>query len=240
MAPSVAAQNVSYFPTTCPPRIRRPPPHFKDYICPTISSSTHQDMALLSTLDQEPKSLKNALKSPHWFSAMQEELTALYSNNTWRLVPHPSNTNIIGSKWEYRIKYNEDGLINRFKARFVARGFTQVPGLDYDETFSPVIKPTTIRIVLSLAVVSQWTIKQLDVKNAFLHCFLKETMYMEQPPCFVNLTFPNHVCLLNKSLYGLKQAPHAWFERYLILFLPLVSLAAKQILPYLFIKISMT
>ncbi|XP_024019780.1 uncharacterized protein LOC112091139 [Morus notabilis] len=113
---------------------------------------------------------------------MQEELTALYSNNTWHLVPRPSNTNIIGSKWVYHIKYKEDGSIDRYKARLVARGFTQVSGLDYDETFSPVIKPATIRIILSLAVVSCWTIKQLDVKNAFLHGFLKETVYMEQPP----------------------------------------------------------
>lgn len=156
---------------------------------------------------------KNALKSPHWFTAMQEELSALYSNNTWHLVPRPSNTNIIGSKWVYHIKYKEDGSIDRCKAWLVARGFTQVPRLDYDETFNHVVKPTTIRIILSLTVVSCWTIKQLDIKNAFLHGFLKETMYIEQPPGFVNQNFPNHVFLLNKSLYSLKQAPRAWFER---------------------------
>ena len=160
----------------------------------------------------EPKTLKTALKNPLWTQAMKEELQALHQNQTWVLVPRPNNVNVIGSKWVYRIKYREDGTIDRYKARLVAKGFTQVPGVDFDETFSPVIKATTIRLILAIAVSSKWLIKKLDVRNAFLHGLLKETVYMEQPPGFRNSRHPAYVCKLKKSLYGLKQAPRAWFE----------------------------
>ncbi|KAH9733814.1 reverse transcriptase Ty1/copia-type domain-containing protein [Citrus sinensis] len=123
---------------------------------------------------------------------MNEELQALNQNNTWTLVPRPKNANIIGSKWVYRIKYTDTGAIERFKARLVAKGFTQVPGIDYEETFSPVIKHTTIRLVLALAVNLNWSMKQLDVRNAFLHGHLNETVYIEQPPGFINPKLPSH------------------------------------------------
>ncbi|KAH9803317.1 reverse transcriptase Ty1/copia-type domain-containing protein [Citrus sinensis] len=124
---------------------------------------------------------------------MKEELQALHQNQTWVLVPQPNNVNVIGSKWVYRIKYREDGTIDRYKARLVAKGFTQVPGVDFDETFSPVIKATTIRLILAITVSSKWLIKQLDVRNAFLHGLLKETVYMEQPPGFRNSRHPAYV-----------------------------------------------
>lgn len=104
----------------------------------------------------EPKTLKSALKNPLWVQGMREELQALHQNNTWTLLPRPQNKNLIGSKWVYRIKYKEDGSIDRYKARLVAKGFTQVPGIDFGETFSPVIKPTTIRLVLAIAVSYNW------------------------------------------------------------------------------------
>ncbi|KAK9214355.1 hypothetical protein WN944_006344 [Citrus x changshan-huyou] len=171
-------------------------------------------LALLSTptTTNEPKTLKAALKHQHWVAAMQEELTALYQNQTWSLMPRPPDTNVVGSKWVYKIKHKEDGSIDRFKARLVAKGFTQIPGVDFAETFSPVVKHTTIRLVLALAVCSCWVLKQLDVRNTFLHGHLKEDVYMEQPPGFIDSSKPSYVCKFHRSLYGLKQAPRAWFE----------------------------
>ncbi|XP_075666058.1 uncharacterized protein LOC142635884 [Castanea sativa] len=149
---------------------------------------------LLSALlaSNEPKGFKTAAKNPAWLATMDEEVQALQNNHTWILVPRPANTNIVGSKWVYQTKYLPDGSIERLKARLVAKGYTQVPGLDYTDTFSPVIKATTIRVVLSLAVTNQWPLRQLDVKNAFLNGHLTE----------------------QKALYGLKQAPRAWFQRF--------------------------
>ncbi|GKE45732.1 ribonuclease H-like domain-containing protein [Tanacetum coccineum] len=112
--------------------------------------------------------------------------------------------------WLYKQKYNADESLNRYKARLVANGHSQQQGIDYDETFSPVVKPSTIRTVLSLAVSRQWPIHQLDVKNAFLYDHLTETIYMHQPPGFTDSAHSDYVCLLQKSLYGLKQAPRAW------------------------------
>ncbi|KAK1424394.1 hypothetical protein QVD17_19723 [Tagetes erecta] len=160
-----------------------------------------------------PKGYKSAAKHPHWMLAMHDEMRALNNNHTWTLVPRPKHVNIVGSKWVFRVKPNSDGTQHRFKARLVARGFTQVPGMDYNHTFSPVVKASTIRVVLSLAVLHKWKLHQLDVNNAFLHGHLNETIHMEQPPGFVDPRFPDHVCKLNKALYGLKQAPRAWFHR---------------------------
>ena len=113
----------------------------------------------------------------------------------------------------YRLKKDPQGNVTRYKARLVAKGFNQQPGVDFHETFSPVIKSTTIRVILSLVVTNSWALRQLDVKNAFLHGDLQETVYMKQPPGFIDPTKPDHVCLLHKSLYGLKQASRAWFHR---------------------------
>jgi hypothetical protein len=145
---------------------------------------------------------------------MRDEFDALQRQNTWSLVAPSAGQNIIGCRWVYKLKRNSDGSISRYKARLVAKGFHQQPGLDFDETFSPVVKPPTVRIVLSLAAQHQWPLQQLDISNAFLHGFLKEDVFMIQPPGFVHSDYPNHVCKLHKSLYGLKQAPRAWFERF--------------------------
>lgn len=166
------------------------------------------------SLSQVPKSYKTVLLDPNWDAAMQEEYSALTENNTWQLVPRPSNTNIVSGKWVFRQKFHSDGTLSRYKACWVCRGYSQQHGIDYDETFSPVVKPSTIHTVLSLVVSSTWPIHQLDVKNAFLHGSLQETVYCQQPLGFEDPSYPNHVCLLQKSLYGLKQAPRAWFQRF--------------------------
>ena len=161
----------------------------------------------------EPRHYQAALGIPHWRSAMEQEYQGLLKNGMWRLVPPHSGVNIIDSKWVFKVKRHADGSIERYKARLVARGFKQRQGLDYDDTFSPVIKPTTIRMLLSLAVTRGWSLRQLDVQNAFLHGVLDEEVYMRQPPGFVDPTRPQHLCRLVKALYGLKQAPRAWHAR---------------------------
>ncbi|GJT00022.1 ribonuclease H-like domain-containing protein [Tanacetum coccineum] len=167
-----------------------------------------------TTTSPIPRSHLHALRDPNWHKAMVDEYNALISNGTWALVPRPANVNIVRSMWLFKHKFNADGSLSRYKARLVANGRSQQQGIDFDETFSPVVKPATIRTVLSLAVTRDWPIHQLDVKNAFLHGQLSETVYMHQPPGFVDSAHPDYVCHLQRSLYGLKQAPRAWFQRF--------------------------
>jgi hypothetical protein len=161
----------------------------------------------------EPTCFTNAVKVNEWRTAMQTEFNALLKNNTWTLVPASVAQNVVGCKWVFKLKRKADGSIERHKARLVAKGFHQHVGIDYGETFSPVVKPTTIRTVLSHAYSAGWSMKQIDIQNAFLHGILSEDVYMEQPPGFIHPSYPHHICKLKKALYGLKQAPRAWFAR---------------------------
>ena len=122
--------------------------------------------------------------------------------------------NVVGSKWVFKAKLTANDTLDRLKARLVAKRYHQVDSVDYTETFSPVIKPGTIRLVLSLALVHQWDIRQLDVKNVFLHGFISEDIFMKQPPGMHDSLFPSHVCKPQKALYGLKKTPRAWFDRF--------------------------
>ena len=160
----------------------------------------------ISPLPKNPISLLN---DPNWNAAMLDEYNALINNKTWKLVPQPYNVNIIRFVWIFLHKKNADDSFERYKARLVGDGKSQQAGVDCDETFSPVVKPATIRAVLSIALSNSWQIHQLDVKNASLHGNLNETVYMHQPMDFRDPTYPDYVCLLKKSLYGLKQAPRA-------------------------------
>ncbi|KAH9684435.1 retrovirus-related pol polyprotein from transposon RE2 [Citrus sinensis] len=166
---------------------------------------------LSSPPNLEPTSMTHALKDHNWRRAMSEEYDALVRNGTWELVPPDGITNLVGCKWIFRIKRHSDGSLDRFKARIVAKGFHQRPGVDYHETFSPVVKPTTVRLVLSIAVSNGWSLRQLDINNAFLQGRLSEHVYMAQPPGFVDSDCPTYVCKLHKAIYGLKQAPRAWY-----------------------------
>jgi len=182
----------------------------------TRSKSGFRVPALFQTesLSPIPRSYRTALADPNWRTAMEAEFSALLSNNTWDLLPRPAGANVVTGKWVFKHKFHADGSFERYKARWVLRGFTQRPGVDFAETFSPVVKPATVRTVLSLAVSRSWPIHQLDVNNAFLQGHLSETVYCAQPSGFEDFAHPNYVCRLNRSLYGLKQAPRAWFSRF--------------------------
>ncbi|GJS67119.1 ribonuclease H-like domain-containing protein [Tanacetum coccineum] len=168
----------------------------------------------VTTTSPLPRSHVHALRDPNWKEAMLDEYNALITNETWVLIPRPANVNVVRYMWLFKHKFNADGSLSRYKARLVANGRSQQQGIDCDETFSLVVKPATIRTVLSLEVSRDWLIHQLGVKNAFLHGHLSETVYMHQPPGFVDPNKPNYVCHLQRSLYGLKQAPLAWFQRF--------------------------
>ena len=172
--------------------------------------------AFTATLDKEqvPTSIAEALKDPKWRRAVEEEICALEKNATWTITDLPQGKKAVGCKWIFAVKYNSNGSIQRYKARLVARGFTQTYGIDFTETFAPVAKLNTIRVLLSLAVNCDWKLHQLDVKNAFLNGKLEEEVYMQLPPGLKSIEGSNKVCKLNKSLYGLKQSPRAWFERF--------------------------
>uniref|UniRef100_A0A2N9EG31 Integrase catalytic domain-containing protein n=1 Tax=Fagus sylvatica TaxID=28930 RepID=A0A2N9EG31_FAGSY len=162
-----------------------------------------------------PNSVQEALKDPRWKEAMNEEMKALQKNSTWEVVDLPEGKIPVGCRWVFTIKYKADGTIERCKARLVAKGYTQTYGIDYTETFAPVAKINTFRILLSLAVNLDWPLHQFDVKNAFLHGNLQEEVYMELPPgCNLQTEGNKQVCRLRKSLYGLKQSPRAWFGRF--------------------------
>lgn len=178
-----------------------------------VPNPKYANVAATTPPTPPPTSVRAALRDPEWKAAMQEEFGALQANGTWTLVPRPPHANVITGKWIFKNKLHPDGSLERRKARWVVRGFSQRPGVDFHQTFSPVIKPTSIRTVLHLAAVRRWPVHQLDVKNAFLHGDLAERVYCHQPAGFVDDTRPNQVCLLVKSLYGLKQAPRAWFQR---------------------------
>uniref|UniRef100_A0A2N9HKE0 Integrase catalytic domain-containing protein n=1 Tax=Fagus sylvatica TaxID=28930 RepID=A0A2N9HKE0_FAGSY len=207
-----------------PPQVESPP-------LPPSSASTSADPPLpQSTSDLDlpialrktfslsvssivvPKSYREALSHPGWRKAMEEEMHALDLNHTWDLVHKPAGTSIVGCRWVFTVKQNPNGSVDRLKARLVAKGFTQTYGLDYTETFSPVAKLNSIRIIISLAANLDWPLHQLDVKNAFLHGDLNETVYMAQPPGFESKG--EYVCHLKKSIYGLKQSPRAWFDKF--------------------------
>eukprot|EP00253_Pinus_taeda_P021776 PITA_21776 len=143
---------------------------------------------------------------------MQEEYSSIMKNDVWEVVPRPEGKSVVTSRWLYKVKHAADGNIEKFKARFVARGFSQV-GVDYDEAFAPVARYTSIRSIISIAVEMGWKIHQMDVKTAFLNGFIQEEMYIEQPQGFEVHGKESHVCRLKKALYGLKQAPRAWYSK---------------------------
>ncbi|GJS47069.1 retrovirus-related pol polyprotein from transposon TNT 1-94 [Tanacetum coccineum] len=176
------------------------------------AASAHECLFIDFISEEEPKKVSEALKHPGWVNSMQDELNQFVRNKVWTLVPTPYGKTIIGSKWVFRNKRHETGIVIKNKARLVAQGYNQQEGIDYDETFAKVARLEAIRIFFAFATYMNFIVYQMDVKSAFLNGKLKEEVYVKQPLGFESNEFPNHVCKLDKALYGLKQAPRAWYE----------------------------
>jgi hypothetical protein len=171
-------------------------------------------------------SVQATLVDPNWRAAMEDKYGALVSNGTWELVFQPRGSNVVTGKWVFTHKL--DGSFDHDKARWVLRGFTQHPRVDYGETFSPVVKPVTVRTVLIIAVSHDWPVQQLDMKNTFLHGTLSEIIFCSHPTGFTDLAHPDLVCRLHKSLYRLKQASRAWYSRFITYLLSLGFVEARS------------
>ncbi|OMO85296.1 Integrase, catalytic core [Corchorus capsularis] len=198
-------------------------PNSSESIVPKLRRSTRERIPSKRYLDfhcflstilsvYEPKSYHEACLDPLWQAAMKEELNALEKTHTWDLVELPVGKSVVDCKWVYKVKTKSDGSVERYKARLVAKGFTQEYGIDYEETFAPVARMTSVRTLIAVASIRGWDMSQMDVKNAFLNGDLHEEVYMKPPPGLSCQT--NQVCKLRRALYGLKQAPRAWFEKF--------------------------
>uniref|UniRef100_A0AAV1VKE2 Polyprotein n=1 Tax=Peronospora matthiolae TaxID=2874970 RepID=A0AAV1VKE2_9STRA len=168
---------------------------------------------IVDSVGETPTTFKSAMESSDsgkWKEACDSEFDSLQRNDTWEIVPLPKGRKAIGCQWVFRVKENQDGEVERFKARLVAKGFSQKFGVDYEETFAPVAKFTSIRVVLSMAAKYGLMLHQMDVKTAFLNGSLNEDIYMDQTDGYLDATQPDYVCKLKRSLYGLKQLPRMW------------------------------
>ncbi|KAJ0829337.1 putative RNA-directed DNA polymerase [Helianthus annuus] len=161
----------------------------------------------------DPVCFSEAVKKEEWQVAMKEELEAIIKNNTWQLVTLPEGKNVVGLKWLFKTKIGADGELIKHKARLVAKGYSQKYGIDYEETFAPVARFETIRLVIAIAALRGWILHQLDVKSAFLNGDLEEEIYVEQPEGFQVKGEESKVYRLYKALYGLKQAPRSWYSK---------------------------
>uniref|UniRef100_A0A803QDQ6 Reverse transcriptase Ty1/copia-type domain-containing protein n=1 Tax=Cannabis sativa TaxID=3483 RepID=A0A803QDQ6_CANSA len=209
-------------------RIINKPGHFKDFVCQ--NSIAHpldkylsygrlhkffRNAILQAYIELEPTSYSQAKQYSQWLKAIDNEFFALKKNNTWKVVSLPPGCHVIGNKWVYKIKYNSKGEVERHKARLVAKGYNQQHGIDYVETFAPVAKFNTLKLLFALTAINNWELHQMDINNAFLHGDLTEDVYMSIPKGYVHdgPLPPNAVCKLNKSLYCLKQSSRQWFAK---------------------------
>ena len=192
-------------------RVRRPPNWHSDYV---IEGNIAY---CLLTEDGEPSTFEEAMNNTYasqWMMAMQEKIEVLQKNNAWDLVSLSQGRKPIGNKWVFKIKRNGDDQVERYRAGLVVKRYAQKEGIDFNEIFSPVVRLTTVRVVLAMCATLNLHLEQLDVKTAFLHEDLEEEIYMLHPEGFEDKEKKNLVCRLNKSLYGLKQAPRCWYKRF--------------------------
>ena len=166
-----------------------------------------------SISDAKPSSFEEADKLQVWKNSMLEEYRSILKNNVWDIVSRPKEKSMVSSKWIYKIKHAADGSVEKFKARFVARGFTQKEGIDYEVTFAPIARYTSIRAIISLVSVLGWKLHQMDVKTTFLNGKIENEDFVEQQYGFILHNKYTHGCKLRKALYGLKQALRVWYDR---------------------------
>lgn len=192
-------------------RVVAPPAWHNDYEV-DITAFALSAEEFVEDIPSNVEELKTRSDWPLWEKAIEEELQSLEKNGTWNLVELPEGRRAVDNKWVFKIKRNSDGSVDRYKARLVARGFSQRHGFDYSDTYSPVVKMSTLRVLLSLANQKRWLVHQMDVKCAFLNGVLDEEVFMRQPSGFER--GGSQVCRLNKAIYGLKQASRKWNERF--------------------------
>jgi hypothetical protein len=183
-------------------RESKPPEIFCSYI------------AMVSNIREcKPSTFGEAASRQVWRDAMMEECSSIMKNDFWDIVPRHEGKSVVTSRWLYKLKYVADGSIEKYKDHFVARGFSQVEGFDYDEISTLVARYTSIRAMISIAAEMGWKMHQMDVKTTFLNGLIEEEVYIEKPLGFEMQGRESHVCKLKKELYGMKQAPRAWYSR---------------------------
>jgi hypothetical protein len=219
LAPSAVGQSISN--PTGPPTTRSRSHH---HVSPTVEAQLALAVSTISTANNsvrdisrdEPRTLREAMSSPYstqWRRATDAEMESLLKAGTYTLVPLPDGANLIGCKWVLKVKRGADGSIIKYKGRLVAKGYAQRYGVDYDETYAPVARYPSIRLLIALAAHYGWELHQMDVKSAYLNGELDTPIYMTQPEGYVVAGKEDHVCLLKKSLYGLKQAGRTWHHK---------------------------
>lgn len=171
-------------------------------------------MALVSKcVVTEPSSFEEAVEDPTWVDAMVEEYDSIVRNSAWEIVPRLEGKSVVGSRWIYKVKQAADRSVEKYKARFVARGFSQIEGIDYEETFALAARYSSIQTFLALSAQMGLHIHHMDVKTTFINGVIDEEVYIEQPEGFEIFSSESHVCRLKRALYGLKQEPRAWYTQ---------------------------
>ena len=155
-------------------------------------------------IDKEPKCFEEEIKQKDWVDSMVQEYQSIIKNDVWEIVPRPKDKSVVSPKWIFKTKHSTDGSIQKYKARFIAHRFSQKEGIDYEDTFAPVGRYTSIRTILALASNMKWKLHHMDIATTFLNGLIEEEVYIEQPQGFETDDREAYVCKLKKALYGLK------------------------------------
>lgn len=181
-------------------------------------------------LEDVPTTVTEALSRPdreYWKQAMQDEIGSFEENKAWKLIDPTKSVTVVQCKWVFKRKIDQSDKVS-YCARLVAKGFCQKPGIDYNDTFAPVVRHSTLRLMIALAVKLGLRIDHLDIKTAFLNGYLNETVYMEQPEGFIKKGNEQKICKLYRAIYGLKQSSNAWNKRIDIFFIDLCFTRSKH------------